>query len=216
MKINFINKAALKLTQFTQDEALEMSINSLMPSSISEVHQNFVDNYMKTGKARMLKTHRELFIKQKGGTVVAVNTYLFLNNLSKKHMILMFEPNSKMKAFEEQYHESPFTFLIADHQFNIGELAANFEVLTGINPKSVKRLKKETDRSLNCDDIIRMSNVDCGISDLKAENITEVEIVFINLHRHQSNKEYYFPTSQDGVGLKEIKIEVKNEDSIIE
>jgi len=72
-----------------------------MPFYISDAHQSFIDSFMKTGKARMLKTQRELFVKQRGGTVVAVNTYLFLNNLSKKHMILMFEPNMKIKAFED-------------------------------------------------------------------------------------------------------------------
>ncbi len=86
-----------------------------MPFFISEVHQSFIDNFMKTGKARMLKTQRELFVKQRAGTVVAVNTYLFLNSLSKKHMILMFEPNKKMKIFDDLGYESPYTFLIADH-----------------------------------------------------------------------------------------------------
>jgi hypothetical protein len=58
---------------------------------------------MLTGKTRMLKTKRELFIKQSSGTVVPVFTYLFVNNMSRKHMILMFEPNFNLKLFEEPY-----------------------------------------------------------------------------------------------------------------
>jgi hypothetical protein len=63
MHITFINKTALKLLQYTNGEALKLSINALMPSYIAEVHYRFIDDFMKTGKARMLKTRRELFMK---------------------------------------------------------------------------------------------------------------------------------------------------------
>ena len=36
MKITFINKAALKLLQYTMTEALILSINNLMPKEIAE------------------------------------------------------------------------------------------------------------------------------------------------------------------------------------
>lgn len=38
MKITFINKAALKMTQYSMSEALLLSINSLMPKDIAESH----------------------------------------------------------------------------------------------------------------------------------------------------------------------------------
>ena len=63
MKITFINKAALKLVQYSMNEALNLSINSLMPLFIAEAHQKFMDEFMSTGKTRMLKTRRELFMK---------------------------------------------------------------------------------------------------------------------------------------------------------
>lgn len=38
MKITFINKAALKLLQYSMNEALQLSINNIMPKAISEMH----------------------------------------------------------------------------------------------------------------------------------------------------------------------------------
>lgn len=38
MRITFINKAALKLLQYTFAEALMLSINNIMPKEISEQH----------------------------------------------------------------------------------------------------------------------------------------------------------------------------------
>ena len=81
-------------------EALLLSINNLMPLFIAEMHHLFIDDFMATGKTRMLRARRELFIKQKSGTVVPISTYLFVNNLSRKHMILIFEPNYSFKAFD--------------------------------------------------------------------------------------------------------------------
>ena len=130
-------------------------------------------------------------------------------------MILMFEPNKKMKLFDDLGYESPSTFLIADHQFNVGELASNFDNLTGISPKTVLKLKQEKDRSLNCDDIVKMINFDCGINDLKSERISEVEIVFQNLHRNH-REQFYNLTSSDkatpGNNHQDIKIEIDDAD----
>lgn len=73
------------------NEALLLAINNIMPRAISDMHSTFLDEFMSTGKTRMLKTKRELFLKQRSGNLVPVFTYLFVNNMSRKHMILMFE-----------------------------------------------------------------------------------------------------------------------------
>lgn len=38
MKITFINKAALKLLQYTMNEAMMLSINNIMPKDIGDSH----------------------------------------------------------------------------------------------------------------------------------------------------------------------------------
>lgn len=38
-------------------------------------------------------------------------------------MILMFEPNKKLKVFDDPHAETPFTFMITDNDFKVGEIA---------------------------------------------------------------------------------------------
>ena len=64
-----------------------------MPKMIDEIHHIFVEEFVATGRARMLKNRKENFIKNKFGNIVPVCTYLFINSMSRKHMILLFEEN---------------------------------------------------------------------------------------------------------------------------
>ena len=127
MQINFINKTACRLLQYTASEALSLSINAVMPINIAEIHYRFLEEFMITGKTRMLKSKRELFMKQKGGTVLTVNTYLFVNHLSRKHMILLFEQNNEYQVFEDPFQDAQYSYLLANKDFHTGELAHNFD-----------------------------------------------------------------------------------------
>ena len=82
---------------------------------------------MVTGKTRMLKNKRELFMRQKSGSIIPVFTYLFVNNMSRKHMILMFEPNTNFKVFEEPYQNEPFSYLLTNNELLIEETSNSFE-----------------------------------------------------------------------------------------
>ena len=93
---------------------------------------------MNTGKTRMLKTRRELFMRQKSGDVIPVYTYLFVNHLSRKHLILLFEQHHELQVFEDPYQDSQFSFLLADQNFMVGELSSNFEQHTGINSRAIR------------------------------------------------------------------------------
>ena len=94
---------------------------------------------MSTGKTRMLRTRRDLFIKQRSGTVVPILTYLFVNNLSRKHMILIFEPNYAYKVFDDGTSvDRPYSFLLANEDFKLGEIANTFHYITGIHQTAFK------------------------------------------------------------------------------
>lgn len=145
-------------------EALLLSINNLMPKEIAEQHQSFLDEFMLTGKTRMLKTKRELFIRQQSGTVVPVFTYLFVNNMSRKHMILMFEQNHSLKVFDEPYQSAPSSFLLASNEFRLTELSNTFDKVTGVSWPAITQLSEDLDRQLHCDDFLKVRSTDCEIS----------------------------------------------------
>ena len=62
-------------------------------------------------------------MKQKSGYVVPVYTYLFINYLNRKQMILLFEVNEQFTVFDEPYKDSPFAFILSNKQYQIGELS---------------------------------------------------------------------------------------------
>lgn len=35
----------------------------------------------------------------------------------------MFEPNKHLRVFDEPHTEAPFTFMLTDHEFKVGEIA---------------------------------------------------------------------------------------------
>jgi hypothetical protein len=94
----------------------------------------------------MLKTKRELFVKQRCGNVVPVFTYLFVNNMSRKHMILMFEPNTQFKVFDDPQHNNYYSFLLASKEFNLGELSQTFDKITGVTNSLLSHKQEELDR----------------------------------------------------------------------
>jgi hypothetical protein len=76
-----------------------------------------VEEFMASGKARMLKTKREMFMRQKSGYLVPVYTYLFINHVSRNHMVLLFEKNEQFFVFEEPYHDAAFAFIVANKDY---------------------------------------------------------------------------------------------------
>ena len=121
---------------------------------------------MLTGKTRMLKTKRELFMRQRSGNVIPVFTYLFVNNMSRKHMILMFEPNSNLKIFDEPHHNDSYSFLLTNNTFSIGEISNSFDKVTGVSKQALNLLTEELDRGLTCDDLIKVRSLDCEIQQI--------------------------------------------------
>lgn len=92
---------------------------------------------MLTGKTRMLKTKRELFMRQKSGYIFPVITYLFVNNMSRKHMILMFEHNRRFRGFDDSHSDEPFGFLLTSPSLIIRELSTNFEHTSGVTKRAL-------------------------------------------------------------------------------
>ena len=84
MKISFINKNALKLVGYKPDEASLLTINHLMPKFIAEAHSSFIEEFMLIGKARIIQRRREMFVKNKYGSLIPVYVFLSINSLFKE------------------------------------------------------------------------------------------------------------------------------------
>jgi len=54
MVIEFANKTAANLVGYAEDEIVGKIINDFMPSDVSKYHQKFIDDYLVTGKEKMI------------------------------------------------------------------------------------------------------------------------------------------------------------------
>ena len=132
----------------------------------------------------MLKNKRELFMRQKSGSIIPVFTYLFVNNMSRKHMILMFEPNTNFKVFEEPYQNEPFSYLLTNNELLLEETSNSFESVTGIKKQSLNTLNEVIYKKVECDDFIELRSFDSEIKDvLDLHEINEIEITFKNVRQ---------------------------------
>lgn len=182
MQMQNMNKKALKVLQYNYSDLQKLTINHVMPSLVSKVHSQFVNEFMHTGRARVLNTVREIFVKQNSGYLIPVTCYLFINNVNRSHMTMLFEENTHLKVYEEPFQSVPYAFLLASQKFDVSEISRNFEKITGVSHRSILTLLKANQGNLGLDDIVKVRNINCTINELKdIFETNEAEVQFENV-----------------------------------
>lgn len=77
--IELFNGAACKVFGYTRDETIGQNVSMLVPDSIRSEHDGYIDNYNKTGQAKIIGIGREVVAVRKNGSLFPI--YLALSEI---------------------------------------------------------------------------------------------------------------------------------------
>lgn len=63
------NRSAVELFGYDRDELIGANVNILMPSPYREAHDGYIENYLRTGSAKIIGIGREVMGRRKNGSV---------------------------------------------------------------------------------------------------------------------------------------------------
>ncbi len=170
--IETFNKAAENIFGYSSSEVIGENINLLMPEPYKSQHDQYLKNYLETGKANILNFSRELVGLRKDGTEfpldLAVNE-MFLGKHRK--YIGSIRDITGRKKVERELHklsqaveQSPSTVLITDPKGNIEYVNPKFVECSGYTFEEVKGKNPR---------ILKSKNVKSGRYDQLWEVITK-------------------------------------------
>ena len=105
--ISTFNPAAVKVFGYSAAEAIGKNVSMLMPDPYQSEHDSYLENYKKTGKAKIIGTRRELVGKRKDGSLfpldLSVNEFK-VNN--KKRYVGICRDFTEHKKAEEKIEKT--------------------------------------------------------------------------------------------------------------
>src|SRR5262245_43067766 len=105
--IESVNPAAGKIFGYHPSEIVGKNVNILMPSPYSEQHDEYIANYHRTGKARIIGIGREVSGRRKDGTVFPMDLSVSEIKLADRHLFTGFVRDiTERKRLEKEILET--------------------------------------------------------------------------------------------------------------
>ncbi len=137
--IEFFNHSAEKLWGYNKSEVLGEDVKLLMPDKHAAKHQQYIDNYLKTGIKKVLGKGREIEIKRKDSTLVPGFLSLIDSKVSERQKFTAFirdltnekkneqeqtklMENIMAKEFKFQTYIEKLQDILENHQINFPEI----------------------------------------------------------------------------------------------
>ena len=101
--IQAFNPAAENIFGYNTDEVIGKNVRMLMPSSYSKHHNQYIQNYLKTGQAQVIGIGREVAAQKKDGSIFPMELGISEFSVSNKRMFVgIIRDISERKQFEEK------------------------------------------------------------------------------------------------------------------
>ncbi|MBF0288969.1 MAG: PAS domain S-box protein [SAR324 cluster bacterium] len=112
--VDSFNQAAENMFGYTQEEVIGQNVNMLMPSPDREQHDGYLDNYLKTGNAKIIGIGRVVTAQRKDGSVFPIELSVSEVHFKKTRMftgIIKDLTQQKMMEAELRTNEEKYRIL---------------------------------------------------------------------------------------------------------
>jgi len=124
-RIERCNKASVEMFGYRQDEIIGQNISILMPPADGGAHHTYIDHYLRTGKAKIIGTGRELTARHKDGTIFPIHLAIGeINRDGAVRFIGMIRNLTDNKKAEERTLRMHTDMITASRLTTMGEMAA--------------------------------------------------------------------------------------------
>eukprot|EP00347_Sterkiella_histriomuscorum_P022497 403338271 len=181
MRINYANLTFANMIEMPQQDCNGLFIDSIMPDYVQINHQQFMRQFISTGKNYMINQSQEIFIKNSKGYLIPVKLMLKLNHQDIKHAIVAIEPQQTLSLFEISNEEShdPAIFIL-DNNYQVTEMNEKMISLIQFSNALLEEFRDKNGLSPSIDDLFYMEDIKIDILQLinKGQLDFEVKVKF--------------------------------------
>lgn len=179
--IESINRSALNLFQYDEEEVLGKNVNILMPSPHKENHNTYIHSYLDTRQPKIIGTGREVYGCKKDGT-------LFPFRLAVSEVILndrviftgIVHDLTDLKAAQENILR-----LNKDLEHKVNERTYELENVVNEMLKANSRLKEEITEREIAEEKLRNREIELEKSLAKEKELGELKSRFVSMASHE-------------------------------
>ena len=134
--IDLFNSSAEKMFGYSADEVIGKKINLLMPNPYASEHDQYIENYEKTGEKKIIGIGRELIAKHKNGESFPVELSISESRLNGRPLYTGFIRDLRRKARSELQVEQFQNYLkqvVADRTYELTEANKKLEELAKVD-----------------------------------------------------------------------------------
>ena len=177
-KILRVNQATEDLFGYTEDELLGKRIDMIMTKTDARAHGRYINNYLNTGKRKIIGIGREVEAKRKDGTVFPVSLSIGEARVRDRlHFVGLIRDLTEQKRAEEEALRQRALMNHASRLTTMGEMAAALAHELNQPLAAISNYTSAGKRLLDQDDSVAKDDLRIALQEIAAQAYRAGEII---------------------------------------